>query len=456
MPNIVSLEQSTNTIRWVFVTSILIRIMYHVFVASWDWAFADYDSSTEYIVQKRFGNDTVINSIGYPYHWDSVFFLDKIEHTRLELSSASASSSSLFPNRMVHFLVFMPGFPALVYPLYTALGVWGAVVMNILLFAASSVLVYLITMEAFSPLLPLIGRHYHHINNVSPKAFSLLCAKLWMVSPTGIFSTAFYCDVSFSFFTLLGIFLLQKRFAALSAHSFVIASMIRSNGILNAGFFLYLLLVGAVRRWSTVSEGNMSTKLLLLLYTLLPLIPYILYSFLQYNYFCAFSSYGEDLYECTGGGFIGLYSRLQKKHWDVGFMLQWRLINIPALCVAMPTFYTVAWAVVRATKNNKKLCFFDYREVIQWDQSVLVAHAAGLQLVAMCAIALFTMHLQVTPRFVSSNIAIYWCVAAMMMFASNNNNKTGEETKAQKIVTGYIVVWNTLGAALFSNFYPWT
>ena len=207
--------------------------------------------------------------------------------------------------------------------------------------------------------------------------------------------------------------------------------------------------------------------------------------------------------ESKGRGF-SLYSHVQRKHWNVGFLRYYQLKQLPNFLLALPilalgAMATACWIgtsrtryILRRATNpdntgtgqqQKQKCPSNrYVAIIDWaifalDESVpihgsrtedtrftkegdtptvkiaralcapfMLSHYATLT--GFCLVGATIAHVQISTRLVCSSCpALYWFMASLSVAGGKNMHR---------ILSGYSAVFILVGCILHPNFLPWT
>ena len=331
------------------IKAIIIRLFYLALGFFIHHAVQDYDLSSS--------NSAFVK-------WDSVYFMDIAKNGY----------------RFEHELAFYPGLPVLI----RALGLvpYAELVIPTLFYVLNTIVLYYLTLS--------VGYD---------KSFARRAVNVFIMSPATVFFTAPYTESPFCFFSFLGMLLWQKEMYLASSLSFFLASFFRSNGIVNAGFFLYNMI-----RLNYRAKRKASVLLFVV-----PIIPSVLFAVYANKRFC------PGLEWCGSSP----YAYVQKRYWNVGFMNSFRAENIPNILLALPIIVMSTNYVFR----TKSLILLPY----------------VVQFAFMIVTGVFFMHIQVITRFLlAGSPCSYWAIAS------------------SKSARAYCIAYSVIGTALFVNFLPWT
>ncbi|XP_056142851.1 palmitoyltransferase ZDHHC18-A [Lampris incognitus] len=292
------------------------------------------------------------------------------------------------------------------------------------------------------------------------RRLALLSSLLYCLTPANVFMAAGYSESLFAALTFGGLFLLEKGFTLRACLALGIATAARSNGLVNAGFLLYLPSLRAlsqIRMYRTTAKGHgkvvryvwVVACLLFtsLLGTAIIALPFFAFQYYGYRTFCTPSVSLEQippallsLAERKGYRLPDengppplwcmrplplLYSHIQDVYWDVGLLRYFQLRQIPNFLLAMPMAtlgITAAYAYYQAnpdmclrlglweTGANKRLDkpspgFYNPRVF------VYIVHSTALLVFgSLC------MHVQVLTRFMASSSPVpFWISAHLLL-----------------------------------------
>ncbi|KFV09303.1 GPI mannosyltransferase 2, partial [Tauraco erythrolophus] len=260
----------------------------------------------------------------------------------------------------------------------------------------------------------------------------------------------------FAFLAFSAMWQLEKGQSWLSGLLFSLASGVRANGLINAGFFLYScgkhfalqLQVGSgsVRKLLPLRKQllHMASSAVLMCAGIF--LPFALFQYYAYVRFCGPGSGLEQTVPkpllqlaldkgyhlpATNGvkspwcsqRFPMVYSYIQDTYWNVGFLRYFELRQIPNFLLALPVTLLGSWAAWTYIIANPRHCLTLGLERRKNEEEgkpragfccpavfVYVAHAT-----ALLAFGFFCMHVQVLTRFLgSSSPILYWFCAHLL------------------------------------------
>lgn len=197
------------------------------------------------------------------------------------------------------------------------------------------------------------------------------------------------------------------------------------------------------------------------------LAPYMTINYLGYHRFVT-RMWKPAARAQIGAAFWQLYPMLQKKYWNVSFLSAYTFTNLPNVILAMPVavlivlctyswYLAPAWAAragagAAATATGAvKLKFASSPS--RWSRFCrslvpLIRSSNVVHLLALLALALSTMHVQVTNRFVMSSPALYFLLGSQLAARPTS--------VLSQLILLWSVLWSIMGGVLFANHQPWT
>ncbi|KAJ1176187.1 hypothetical protein NDU88_001470 [Pleurodeles waltl] len=286
---------------------------------------------------------------------------------------------------------------------------------------------------------------------------AFLSAMLFALTPANVFMAAAYSESFFAFLTFSAMWKLEKRESWLSCLLFSLATGVRSNGVINAGFIIYSQCkqIVSVLRVGPPSLGRLPSVLRLLcraavstaLSCLVIVLPFTLFQYYAYMTFCEPDpgpeqavprpliqlalDRGYRMAEVNGTlpGWCAykyplVYSYIQDVYWNVGFLRYFDARQLPNFLLAMPVILLsvcAAWGYVAALPwYCARLGLLRNRDAKDSETASVGFHSPRLfvYIVHSSALLLFgllCMHVQVLTRFLgSSSPVLYWFAAHLL------------------------------------------
>jgi phosphatidylinositol glycan class V len=340
---------------------------------------------------------------------------------------------------------FFPAYPMLIRYLAKVIKLVSPVYMNsielnVLCGFAISNLCFVASCGLLNELLEFLGA------STLTRKYAIMC---YAFNPATIFFLGIYTESMYSLLLLLGIYYLivhpNDLYACLI---FTLASFTRSNGVFNA----VLVAVRSITIFlEDANESVRMKKCISMFFVFLGTVfPYYVINLNAYSTLCLEGNIGINSDVCRLGSVDSIpnvYSYVQWKYWNVGFLNSYRINQIPNIALAIPMVLTVLRTLQIFTFSDSPVCFSGAVGLKggNWPQVLPLLCATYVQFI----ISLCFAHIQVITRLMCASCPLIY-VAMAECFASNDIKIS------RKLMLGYILVFNILGLILHPNFYPWT
>lgn len=243
---------------------------------------------------------------------------------------------------------------------------------------------------------------------------------------------------------------------ALASFYFCLAGVFRSNGILLSGFILWGMLVEPFVKDRVVSRPYYIAYIylcLLWLKLVIKRIPYALFlSFLifspviyhQYSGYRVFCQDADTPAPWCSNSPPLIYTYVQSKYWNVGFLRYWTLQQLPNFFLAAPVLALLSCYSTRSVHSfathllNRPRC----QKASPFEFPSLAPH--GIHAFVFTLILVFASHTQIILRFAASLPFTYWSAARLLV----------ENPWLGKWWVGWSVVWGAISLVLWSTFLP--
>lgn len=315
---------------------------------------------------------------------------------------------------------------------------------------------------------------------------------LYIVSPAGMFLSAPYAESLFALLNFTGMFLYgraktpdrRSQNATIgddlsvvgSAMIFILATWVRSNGILSGLLFVFdavFCLAGMQRGESEIRRLVVTcvSGALLGIGALLP-------QYVAYRTYCA-SDFETSARPWCYKPLPSIYTWVQSHYWlvlpfptnptvadlarNVGFLRYWTLPNLPLFLIAAPVLWLLIQSSIAHLRHSFHHVFKPSRTKSESEAksskdlcsvpSSLPEFALPQLILAVTAATNF--HVQVINRL-SSGYPI-WYLAVARWIVAQNNGRAGNSTlvdKAPQWITRGIIMYALVQGALFANFLP--
>ncbi|KAI4604282.1 ER membrane glycoprotein subunit of the GPI transamidase complex-like protein [Pestalotiopsis sp. 9143b] len=286
---------------------------------------------------------------------------------------------------------------------------------------------------------------------------AVIAALLHIISPAGLFLSAPYNEAPFAFLTFSGLLLfsygcLDKSRsvpgdAAIVASGMILglATTFRSNGILNGvPFAAYAIseLVSVLKSPNAFSLRRLAALGIGGQYIAMGSIgPQVL----AYQSFCSGPSATEPRPWCSAW-IPSIYTFVQERYWNVGFLRYWVPGNIPLFLLASPMIYLLCksgWSMLGDSVMEMKSPKTPADAFS--GPSLLIAAMAFSQLL-LAGASVTTYHIQIITRLSSACPLWYFWLAQQLGQAGTSKSAGG--------VVMYMVIYATIQGALFASFLP--
>lgn len=432
-------------------------------------------------------DQVVLHLLGGFLRWDAQYFVHISIH-----GYSYENSLAFFPflpvlvrlisNVFTQFLPFLNIY-ALILLLY--------IILNSIVFVLAAVTLYKLTYLIFND--SLIGY----------KTVLLFC-----YNPASIFFIAPYTECLYSlisFQVMLNCLLLYQKYEktdfkwSLTYGKIILliwcSTLTRSNGILNSGFLIYVLI--CLMKNKLTLQNQLQTKTICIIKyaniitisSILSVIPFCLYQLYCYKMFCFdfpisipknVLEYGRNHKLVFPGEFslhnqswcntqIPLaYSYVQEHYWNVGFLKYFEIKQIPNFLLAAPILISLLKYVrLYISKNSWKLYeIFSLNGLVPKAKRncsafnpvlrVFVIHIAVL--LVFC---IFMIHIQVSTRMLcSASPMLYWYCSQYIKKISieklDHSFFCSYSSATELFIKCYFFGYFLAGTILFCNFLPWT
>lgn len=430
---------ATDHLRWLLTLSVLIRLLVAVLVITSSTWLTLFDSSPRLIDD----NDDASVFLTSLLRWD-VFHFARV-----------AANGHVYE----HDWAFFPGVPLIMRwsgTLLSALGLsnpgWPS------LLAGGAFVCALLDLDTTRTLYALSLHHLH-----SPSAAFLTVALSLLASSTPALRFTPYSEPFFTYFSYRGMLACVRLQWLRASVFFAIASAFRSNGVFLCGFIVWGMLVVPLlsARGDTVSRSGRSRSLLYqlvmqrVLYcavlVALSLIPFLYHNYKAYTLFCRRDRPRPEW--CDSSTFPSIYTYVQHKYWNVGFLRYWTLSNIPNFLLALPVllsvfafcaFYLSYIPSILPSLFRQRRFREDTTPVpasLFLDVSVLphVLHALVLALLLT-----FNAHVQIALRTLPSLPLMHWAAACLLV----------ERPALGRVWVAWSVMWSVTSCVLWAVFLP--
>ncbi|EEB05289.1 pig-V [Schizosaccharomyces japonicus yFS275] len=261
------------------------------------------------------------------------------------------------------------------------------------------------------------------------KRFAVITGILYVLSPSGIFCSVAFTEPLFAALAFLGMLLLTYDQSILAAVCWSASVTIRSNGLLFCLFFGIRLLAGLCTYFGS-QRSHFAEKQILrnAICILIVMTPFLRSQWQAYQEFCPGATWCENV-------FPFIYTAVQRKYWDVGFLRYWTPNNIPNFGLALLTIIPLIIAIIVHVRYSLLGSLF---MVSQWLLAAMLLY-----------VGIFQMHVQVLNRLSSGIPLLYWGIAYGLM-----QPKTTKLYKMCLVVQAAWIIYTVIQAGLYGSFMP--
>eukprot|EP00039_Didymoeca_costata_P020890 m.342767 g.342767 ORF g.342767 m.342767 type:complete len:482 (+) comp21816_c0_seq1:146-1591(+) len=331
------------------------------------------------------------------------------------------------------------------------------------------------------------------------------CCYIFCWNPASVFMVTVYTESSFAALTLVGLYtwfmgaraksvLISWTYQLISGMLFMMATTLRSNGILNISVILWDGVLGILSICDTKEKSRsfIALRVIILVikttaWCVIVMIPYFWFQQYAEMRLCGTSASHHTLFSfperslnadwiqsaslgvlsfdtiphatwCEHRESISLYKYIQGNYWNVGFLRYYQIKQVPNFVLAAPIIGISFWGIQKYLKFWFQQLFA--RDI--WVVATKVQHAwrtakppgehsfALFPLVCTWAFlltfAVLTINVQVTTRLLLASTPCI--VISMAAFEEQYPNS--------HCIRNYLVLYNVLGIIMHPNFLPWT
>jgi len=222
---------------------------------------------------------------------------------------------------------------------------------------------------------------------------------------------------------------------------FALAGMFRSNGVFLAGFIIWGLLVRP-----SLNGQIPHPRILLESLTLTAIVfsPFIGHQYFAYLSFCS-RSITEPVPQWCSRKLPFIYSYVQSKYWNVGFLRYWTISQLPNFLLAAPTLSLIfAYCFHHLRKMLPELVFSNNRSTPSRSFKSLTIDPHVIHATIFCFMLLTASHTQIVLRIAGSIPLTYWAAAWLVI----------EHHILGRLWVTWSVLWSLISIVLWSTFLP--
>ncbi|KAI0400255.1 GPI mannosyltransferase 2 [Xylaria palmicola] len=282
---------------------------------------------------------------------------------------------------------------------------------------------------------------------------AFIAAVLHVLSPAGLFLSAPYSESSYALLTFLGYLFFAKAIVSnrrTVAHDvslvasglwFGFAVNFRSNGTLNGILFAVELL----RELSRPPTANsVRRRLALLVGGSAIAIGFVVPQVVAYRTYC-YDVVDAELRPWCTRRLPSIYTFVQERYWNVGFLRYWTPGNIPLFLLAGPMLYLLTKSGLSFLSNPYFHSETAKSDLVSGNLAAVLRSMALIQLI-LTALAITTYHIQIITRISSGYPLWYWWLANLL--------SRSETAGTGKGIVLFMVMYASIQGALFASFLP--
>ncbi|KAJ3302621.1 hypothetical protein HDV03_004806 [Kappamyces sp. JEL0829] len=374
------------------------------------WLADDYDTSTQ--TDSAWWRPLI--------RWDAVYFLDIAENGY----------------KYEQQFAFFPGLPllmrllaALLDPLSylstrTSIVLAGILISN-LCFVAAALALYRLGLAL----------------DFRPKT-ALAAAILFCISPASIFMSTLYTESLFAFLTLQGMRLYVEGRKSMACALWACSSLVRSNGTMYAGFFVWDIVDGVRRK-----RLGGQTLLAGLARAVVVVLPMGVFQWVGYWTFCRDQATARPW--CLSL-VPSIYAFVQQEYWNNGLLAYWTVANIPNFLLALPVYAmhcTAIFSYAAADPVRFATLGFGSSKPQHHEFHTTKLLPFVYLTVALMFYLTFFMHVQIIIR-------IFTCLPIVPLYAASVLNSHSSRPAHVTYYLAYLVAYSSIGIVLFAVFLP--
>lgn len=406
---------------------------------------------------------------------------------------------------------------------YEGTCILSGLILNMLAFSLAAVMLQKLTLHMLrrqQPVSPSKGLHTP-INGESTISrnretdMTQLTVLLFCCNPANVFFTAIYSESLFAALTFTGYYLSEVHsFKVISILPWILASYTRSNGFMVCKYLLLKGVSEVAYLYScpphqngcrtTNSVNGLTATVSYITRSFFVVLPLLYHDWSGYRAHCDTTHILHPEWCLLNNTkkrnnllFFSLYTYVQRKHWNVGFLRYycWKqmpnfLLATPILCLGVMA--TVLWiknswrqfisivAEQQQRDNEPQGSLRNIKKTTRWIRFALYqskhcreVDSAEIEdrlmgpgllehyavLAGVCVLGATIAHVQVSTRLLCSSCpSLYWFMAYVIEKAKT---KTGSETcfsyrSAAKAIVYYIFAFNLIGPVMHVTWLPWT
>lgn len=266
--------------------------------------------------------------------WDSVYYV-RIAECGYEYEQTYAFLPLLpLCMRYLSNTVFAPLVPLMGYRAVLALSGY---ILNNIAFVFAALFLYKLTLIVFK----------------DSKAASLATA-LFCFNPASIFYSSIYSESLFSLLSFAGVYYLLSGVNWKAILLFAMSSAARSNGVINAGFFLFQAMHLSYDAFFQQNQTLLALQVLIVacLRSVCVFVPFFMFQLYGFLNICYGEPSSKGSRPWCNARVPYLYGFIQSHYWEVGFLRYFQLKQLPNFLLASPLLFLGMCSIIAYAKQN--------------------------------------------------------------------------------------------------------
>ncbi|KDR75401.1 hypothetical protein GALMADRAFT_249454 [Galerina marginata CBS 339.88] len=257
-------------------------------------------------------------------------------------------------------------------------------------------------------------------------------ASLLALLPTSPVTLYFapYNEPFFTFLSYQGMLCCTRRQWFLASILFALAGAFRANGIFLGGFILWGMLVRPF-----LDRKMPQTRVLLksIVLTAVVISPFVIHHIYAYSLFC----YGlHSVPAWCHRVPPSLYTHVQEKYWNSGFLRYWTLDQLPNFLISTPTILLIT------SFSFSHLTKIGHADAKHFENITITPHV--IHSIIFLFILVFASHTQIILRLAASMPVVYWAAAWLL----------SEHPSFGRLWVIWSVLWSVISTILWAAFLP--
>ncbi|KAL5401694.1 hypothetical protein PMIN03_011302 [Paraphaeosphaeria minitans] len=301
-----------------------------------------------------------------------------------------------------------------------------------------------------------------------------IAAMLHIVSPAGMFLSSPYAESLFAALSFTGMLLYAQarikdrpdrkqtvREDALILGAgvlFMLATWIRSNGLLNGILFLFDVVSFVSRLLKREMSRDDIRKLVITcssgaLLGLGSMVP----QYVAYKQYCV-SQAGASTRPWCSKTIPSIYTWVQSHYWNVGFLRYWAFSNMPLFLMAGPMLWLLLQTGIDYLRYPTQQPLKPFKTQPRGEGKDLDEASTGLPQLALPQLILAitaatNFHVQVINRL-SSGYPVWYIATSGWMIARESVAQRAKVSEGSQLICRGLIIYALVQGALFANFLP--